>query len=129
MIYHIYFDAATRGQNGPSAAGAIIIANHSQTPFKTTLSTMSNHAAEFAAARFALACVAPLANQNDTLMLHSDSKIVIDSLTKGFAKHFMAEVTDINQQLDQYRNVILEWLPEKQNQGAHQLANQALATI
>ncbi|RRG17838.1 reverse transcriptase-like protein [Weissella viridescens] len=129
MIYHLYFDAATRGQNGPSAAGVIIVAAHSQTPFKTTLADMSNHAAEFAAASFALNCVAPLAEPTDTLMLHSDSKIVIDSLTKGYAKNFMADVTHINQQLDQYRNVILEWIPEKQNQGAHQLANQALATI
>lgn len=129
MIFKIYVDAATRGQNGPSSAGVLILTQQQQFQFKCSLPEMNNHLAEFKAMAFALDCVANMAQADDTLMLNGDSKIVIDALSKGYAKHFMDELRHINTQLEPYANVIVNWIPEKQNHGAHQLAQQALPPL
>ncbi|CAK8054065.1 ribonuclease HI family protein [Eupransor demetentiae] len=122
-MLQIYFDAARRPDTGQSAAGCLIINQGQQRQEKTTLpKTNSNHDAEFLAAIWALQLVSAEGN----LQLYSDSKIVVEALQKQYAKHFQAYVDRIQPLLDAYSLAFINWVPEKNNLGAHNLAQQAL---
>ena len=63
---------------------------------------------------------------NENVQIYSDSKIVTDALHKSYAKHYQGLVDEINLQLTPYPLVLINWVPEKENRGAHNLALQAL---
>ncbi|MBM7617215.1 ribonuclease HI [Weissella uvarum] len=128
MILKLFTDAATDPRTQLSAAGVIIQVDQQQFVYKKQLGPLNNHQAEFTAVQFGLHCLEQLDYPHATLMLHSDSSLVIDSLTKKYTKKYDDYLQTLNPLLDQYEQVILEWIPEKQNRGAHQLANQALHT-
>ncbi|QBO37189.1 ribonuclease HI family protein [Periweissella cryptocerci] len=122
----LYTDAATRGNPGPSAAGVLVVTDTEQIQLKFPLGQMSNHEAEFAAALIAFQQLPKYAQPNESIFFFTDSKIVDNSLTTGYAKNFQAYVDQINAIQDQFSLVISQWLPERDNHGAHNLANQAL---
>lgn len=128
MIVKVFSDAATNPQTKLSASGAVIINNGQQTQIKTTLPVDNNHEAEFLAAIwvFEQLQARALAQPIDTIMYYTDSRIVADAIGKGYAKHFNDLMERLTNLVDQYHLVVTEWLPEKQNQGAHRLALQAL---
>lgn len=128
MLIKLFTDAATKNGFGPSAAGVIIVINGKQIQLKHSLGNTDNHSAEFSAAIWAFEQLKryPEIVPDSTIMFYTDSRIVADAVGKNYAKNF----TDLAQRLitliDQYHIVLTEWLPEKQNLGAHRLALQAL---
>lgn len=126
MLIKIYSDAASQGNPGRSGAGVVILYNGKQIQKHHYLGIMSNHEAEFAAAIWAFEELSKIANYNDTIMYYADSKLVIDSIKKRYAKHFNELLLNLLAQQDQYQLLIPNWLPEKQNHGAHHLAWQAI---
>lgn len=95
---------------------------------KTPLQATTNHQAEFETARIGferlLAVVTDPAQV--TVLFYTDSQLVSDSLAKHYAKHYQSLVDALLQAQAPFQLVLTQWVPEKQNQGAHTLANQAL---
>lgn len=122
----LFTDAATKGNPGLSAAGVLLVIDGRQLQLKTTLGVLSNHEAEFAAALFAFEQLPKYARPNETIFFYTDSKVVDQSLANNYAKHFQSYVDKINAIQDQFPLVVSQWLPERLNKGAHNLALQAL---
>ena len=89
---------------------------------------VDNHLAEFLAVEMALKFVVASGWQAESLWLHSDSKIVIQSLEKRYVKETLyAEVLARILVLSETMPLLFwKWLPEKENQAADQLARYAL---
>ena len=126
MLIKIYSDAASQGNPGNSGAGLVILYDGQQIQRHHYLGNMSNHEAEFAAAIWAFQVLETLSSDTDTIMYYADSKIVIDSIHKRYAKHFSTQLAQLLHYYDSYHLIISTWIPEKQNRGAHQLAWQAI---
>lgn len=122
----LYTDAATKGNPGISGAGVLLVADGHQIQIKQALGVLSNHEAEFAAALFAFQQLPKYARPNETIFFFTDSKIVDQSLANNYAKHFQKYVNEINAIQDNFPLVVSQWIPERMNQGAHNLAIQAL---
>jgi len=128
-VYSLYSVAATQPQSGLSAGGILIIHDHHQTQLKVPLLAKTNHAAEFEVARLGFEKLSQLvgpASASTTVLFYTDSQIVNDSLTKHYAKHYQDQVDRLLVAQTPFQLVLAQWVPEKQNQGAHTLANQAL---
>ncbi|CAM3009804.1 MULTISPECIES: ribonuclease HI family protein [Leuconostoc] len=120
----IFVDAARNIQTGQSAAGAVIITNNKQRQLKTSLpDTQNNQEAEFLALIWALKT---LDSTTDIIQLYSDSQILIDAIHKNYAKHYQIYVDEISTLVSLHKLFLSQWLPEKENLGAHNLALQAL---
>lgn len=128
-MYTLYTDAATDADTQQSAAGILIVHDGSQTQLKASLPDGDNHHAEFYAALAGFDALIELLNHatDDISVRHfTDSKILADSIEKKYAKHYQPLVNDLLSKHDHFAMVITQWVPEKQNQGAHNLAQQAL---
>ncbi|CAH1853449.1 ribonuclease HI family protein [Convivina praedatoris] len=124
MLIKIHFDAARQPSTGHSAAGCLLIINGQQEQLKVPLPlTNDNHQAEFLAAIWALS---NLPTGKHQLHLYSDSKLLVDALNKNYAKHYQIYVDRLHTILAAYPLVLIDWVSEKQNQGPHHLALQAL---
>lgn len=129
FLFSLYTDAATQPESGLSAGGILLIHDHQQTQEKVALTATNNHTAEFEIATIALTRLRDqlgAAAGETTVLFHTDSQIVSQSLAKHYAKHYQAEVDRLLSVQSAFQLVLTEWVPEKQNQGAHTLANQAL---
>ena len=128
-MFSLYTDAATQPQSGLSAGGILIVHDHEQTQLKFALTATNNHAAEFEIARLGFLELARLVGADcatTTVLFYTDIQIVNDSLTKHYAKHYQSAVDALLAAQAPFQLVLTQWVPEKQNQGAHTLANQAL---
>ncbi|MDF7626884.1 ribonuclease HI family protein [Lactobacillaceae bacterium L1_55_11] len=122
-MLNLYVDAARKAETGQSTAGCVVIEAHQQRQLKAALpKTQDNHEAEFRAAYWALDQLGGA----DPLHLYFDSQIVVDALNKHYAKHYQDQVDAIDRLLADRPLVLVSWVPEKNNQGAHHLAQQAL---
>lgn len=123
----LYTDAATKGNPGPTGLGALLVAGQEQVQVKQAAPRpLSNHEGEFAAARFGFTTLQKRFPQAEIVYFYTDSRLLADAVGKGYAKHYQAELDLLLAQMDGFATVITQWVPEKQNQGAHHLANQAL---
>lgn len=119
----LYVDAARNVHNGQSAVGAVLIVNKHQQQLKNDLpQSADNHEAEFMGLIWGIKQL-PMV---DNLQIYTDSKIVADAIQKKYAKHYQSYVDRIISLLSEFPLVLISWIPEKQNHGAHQLAMQAL---
>ncbi|MFD1455456.1 ribonuclease HI family protein [Levilactobacillus lanxiensis] len=127
-MFSLYTDAATQPQTGLSAGGILIIHDHQQTQLSAPLTATTNHTAEFEIARLGFEKLATLATDpaHTTVLFYTDSQIVNDSVAKHYAKHYQHLVDDLLAAQAPFQLVLTQWVPEKQNRGAHTLANQAL---
>ena len=124
-MIRLYTDAATKGNHGIGGIGILVVAPgvHDQT--HAPLPEMSNHEAEFAAAKAGFERLLAL-KLSGMVSYRSDSRLVIDALNKGYAKHYATELTELLAVVDRFDPVICQWIPERQNHGAHALAQQGL---
>ncbi|WP_203648503.1 ribonuclease HI family protein [Secundilactobacillus yichangensis] len=128
-MYTLYTDAATNNETQHSAAGILIVHAGHQQQLHAHLPDSDNHHAEFYAALAGFNALLELLNgkaKNVTVQYFTDSKIVADSVEKRYAKHYQGLVDQLLAKQAEFNLVITQWLPEKQNQGAHNLAQQAL---
>lgn len=128
-MYTLYTDAATNNETLHSAAGILIVHAGKQQQLRASLPNSDNHHAEFHAALAGFDALLKLLNgtaANVTVQYFTDSKIVADSVKKRYAKHYQQLVDELLAKQAEFSLVITQWVPEKQNQGAHNLAQQAL---
>lgn len=123
----LYTDAATNPHSQQSAAGILLVDNGQQIQLKFPLPDVSdNHQAEFLAALTGLKECRARFGLTKPVFFYSDSQIVINSLNKNYSKSYPDLCHELCQACDQFNLLVNQWLPEKENQGAHNLALQAL---
>ncbi|MEG2937323.1 MAG: reverse transcriptase-like protein, partial [Vagococcus sp.] len=66
--------------------------------------------------------------QNETIFIYTDSKIVMESLHKEYVKdsRFKMHLEIILKLSHEFPSLFIEWIEEKNNKGADNLARQAL---
>lgn len=121
----MYTDAATKGNPGPTGLGVLIIDQHHQRQLTATVAKASNHEGEFLAAIHGFQYLLDNYDQQ-TILYYTDSRLLSDAIAKNYSKHYQNLLNQLNQLLDQETMVVTRWIPEKDNHGAHNLANQAL---
>ncbi|EHJ06766.1 ribonuclease HI family protein [Staphylococcus simiae] len=122
----IYFDAATSGNPGNSACGIIINENGEKYVYTHDLGVMDNHSAEWATFIRALEHARSL--NVTTALLYTDSKVIADSVDKGFTKNskfkpYFDQMSILEQSFDL---MFIKWIPRDQNKEANHHAKQAL---
>lgn len=93
---------------------------------KLFLPRASNHQGEFAAAIEGFAYLKKHFSNQETVLFYTDSRLLSDAVGKEHARHYENELNELLTSMDDFKTVVVQWVPEKENQGAHQLANQAL---
>lgn len=125
----LYVDAATRGNPGPSGIGILIVGKNIYEQLSFPLNTnMSNHEAEFSALLRGLEEIIKRNMMTDTLFVYTDSKIVAETIDKNHTSNhkFKPYLLEIQTLLASFPLILIQWLPEKQNKGADNLARQGL---
>lgn len=124
----IYVDAATRGNPGPSAGGVVILGDERHEQIHFPLGVCSNHEAEFRIFIQALELLVKRQLTKETVLIYSDSKIVVQTFEKKHAKNplFKPYLTNFCQLELAFSLLIVQWIPENKNKGADTLARQAL---
>ena len=125
-MFKLYTDAATMNNSGNSSCGILIVHNSEQYQEKLKLNSKDNHEAEFEACLLGFKAISPLTNKDSIIVYYTDSKIVHESLEKQYAKHYQEYVDHILEEQSKYSMVINNWIPDTKNEGAHNLATQAL---
>lgn len=125
----IYTDAATKGNPGPTGLGTLIVVNKKQYQLTNTIPLANNHQGEFQAAIDGFRYLTAHFSTQEVVLFHTDSQLVKDAVSKRYAKHYSKELATLLSLMDQFETVITRWIPEKENHGAHHLANQALHQV
>ena len=103
----MYTDAATKGNPGPTGLGVLIIDQHNQ----QQLYLLDHY------------------DHQQTILYYTDSRLLSDAIAKNYSKHYQNLLNQLNQLVNQETMVVTRWIPEKDNHGAHHLANQALHQV
>lgn len=124
----IYIDAATNQSKELSAGGMIIVQDKQQKQLHYSLQSKTNNEAEFEMLQLALTYCMEQAFHNSMIFIYTDSKIVTESIRKKHAKdeRFKIFLTPILDLLPKFPMLFIEWVGEKDNKGADNLARQAL---
>ncbi|MGL9728286.1 ribonuclease HI family protein [Enterococcus sp. DIV0756] len=121
----VYTDAAT---NTEKSGGGILIISEKQTQLAFSMTETNNHQAEFAVILRALHYLIDQGLNDQTILLHSDSKTAIKILDQGQTKNklFQPYLSEFNELAPQFPLLVLQWIPESKNKGADNLARQGL---
>ncbi|QIL46490.1 ribonuclease HI family protein [Vagococcus coleopterorum] len=124
----IYVDASTKGNPGPSGIGIQLIDGNHYLQLNYPLSDMSNHQAEFVAMEAGLTEAIERGLNDQTTFVYSDSKVVCETIDKNFTQNetFKPYLKRIQQLIPKFDLIIIQWIPERQNKGADNLARQGL---
>ena len=125
-------DAAVNGNPGKVGIGIEILYQKQQFLFKENSELlMDNHQAELWAIYRALIILKEKKWHQEMIFLNSDSKFAMMAIEKNYTKQITYQ--DILKKVQEERKIFpqlfLEWIPEKENRGADQLARQALQQI
>lgn len=122
----LYTDAATEPVTKRSAAGILLIDQGQQHQYKQPLPVGNNHTAEFLAAIAGFKTLLDTFGPGQSVFFFTDSQVVAESVSKAHSKNFNVELQTLLHLQDQCQVVITQWIPESENHGAHQLAQQGL---
>lgn len=124
----VYIDASTKGNPGPSGAGILITGEGLHQQIGLPLSVLSNHEAEFETLILALNYLIEHHHNEQTILLHSDSKTVVSTIDKNYTKNpaFTPYLEQFQALEAAFPLLIVQWIPESQNKGADKLARQGL---
>ncbi|EGO9009036.1 TPA: ribonuclease HI family protein [Enterococcus faecalis] len=127
-MLRIYVDAATKGNPGESGGGIVYLTDQSRQQLHVPLGIVSNHEAEFKVLIEALKKAIANEDNQQTVLLHSDSKIVVQTIEKNYAKNekYQPYLAEYQQLEKNFPLLLIKWLPESQNKAADMLARQAL---
>ena len=125
-------DAAVNGNPGKVGIGMEILYEKQQFLFKeNTDQLMDNHQAELWAIYRALIILQEKEWHHEVIFLNSDSKFAMMSIEKNYTKQvaYQEILKKVQGERKKIPQLFLEWIPEKENRGADQLARQALQQI
>ncbi len=125
-------DAAVNGNPGKVGIGIEILYEKQQFLFKeNTDQLMDNHQAELWAIYRALIILQEKEWHHEVTFLNSDSKFAMMAIEKNYTKQvaYQEILKKVQEERKKIPQLFLEWIPEKENRGADQLARQALQQI
>ena len=125
-------DAAVNGNPGKVGIGIEILYEKQQFLFKeNSEQLMDNHQAELWAIYRALIILQEKEWYQEMIFLNSDSKFAMMAIEKNYTKQvaYQEILKKVQEELQFFPQLFLEWIPEKENRGADQLARQALQQI
>ena len=125
-------DAAVNGNPGKVGIGIEILYEKQQFLFKESSDQlMDNHQAELWAIYRALIILQEKEWHHDMIFLNSDSKFAMMAIEKNYTKQvaYQEILKKVQGERNNFPQLFLEWIPEKENRGADQLARQALQQI
>lgn len=125
-------DAAVNGNPGKVGIGIEILYKKQQFLFKENSELlMDNHQAELWAIYRALIILQEKEWDQEMIFLNSDSKFAMMAIEKNYTKQiaYQAILKKVQEERKKFPQLFLEWIPEKENRGADQLARQALQQI
>lgn len=125
----LFVDGAATGKEGFAAIGILIVEDGVQKQIGLPLEEqMDNHQAEFEALLYGLRHLKAHNKQDQLVFCYTDSKLVAESIRKKYTKKAEHKIylEQVLQELAAFTNLYLEWIPEKENKGADNLARKAL---
>ena len=125
-------DAAVNGNPGKVGIGIEILYQKQQFLFKENADQlMDNHQAELWAIYRALIILQEKELDQEMIFLNSDSKFAMMAIEKNYTKQvaYQEILKKVQEERKKFPQLFLEWIPEKENRGADQLARQALQQI
>ena len=125
-------DAAVNGNPGKIGIGIEILYKKQQFLFKENSELlMDNHQAELWAIYRALIILQEKEWDQEMIFLNSDSKFAMMAIEKNYTKQITYQdiLKKVQEERKKFPQLFLEWIPEKENRGADQLARQALQQI
>ncbi len=125
-------DAAVNGNPGKVGIGIEILYKKQQFLFKENSELlMDNHQAELWAIYRALIILQEKELDQEMIFLNSDSKFAMMAIEKNYTKQIAYQdiLKRVQEERKKFPQLFLEWIPEKENRGADQLARQALQQI
>ena len=125
-------DAAVNGNPGKVGIGIEILYQKQQFLFKEySDQLMDNHQAELWAIYRALIILQEKDWHHEVVFLNSDSKFAMVAIEKNYTKQvaYQEILKKVQEERKKIPQLFLEWIPEKENRGADQLARQALQQI
>lgn len=125
-------DAAVNGNPGKVGIGIEILYQKQQFLFKENSELlMDNHQAELWAIYRALIILQEKEWNQEMIFLNSDSKFAMMAIEKNYTKQIAYQdiLKKVQEERKKFPQLFLEWIPEKENRGADQLARQALQQI
>lgn len=125
----LFVDGAATGKEGYAAIGILIVEDGIQKQIGIPLEDrMDNHSAEFEALLYGLRYLKTQNKQEQLIFCYTDSKLVAESIRKKYTKQaeHRLYLEEALQNMGAFTNFYLEWVPEKENKGADNLAKQAL---
>lgn len=125
-------DAAVNGNPGKVGIGIEILYKKQQFLFKENSELlMDNHQAELWAIYRALIILQEKEWDQEMIFLNSDSKFAMMAIEKNYTKQITYQdiLKKVQEERKKFPQLFLEWVPEKENRGADQLARQALQQI
>ena len=125
-------DAAVNGNPRKVGIGIEILYQKQQFLFKENSEIlMDNHQAELWAIYRALIILQEKEWYQEMIFLNSDSKFAMMAIEKNYTKQvaYQEFLKKVQEERKKFPRLFLEWIPEKDNRGADQLARQALQQI
>ena len=125
-------DAAVNGNPGKVGIGIEILYKKQQFLLKENSELlMDNHQAELWAIYRALIILQEKEWDQEMIFLNSDSKFAMMAIEKNYTKQIAYQdiLKKVQEERKKFPQLFLEWIPEKENRGADQLARQALQQI
>lgn len=122
----IFIDASTKQSPLHSACGIVLKLDNDQIEHGEYLGQIDNHIAEWQS----LIIGVKLAIQHEckTLLIKSDSKIVVDSIDKNYVKQsaFKPYLEEYLALIPYFDLVLINWIPRNQNKHADTIARRTL---
>lgn len=128
-MIRLYTDAAVNGNPGLAGVGLLIVKETDQHQMTIPLDgKWNNHHAEFKAVFLGLSWLIENHYTNEMTFCYTDSQIVAQSVEKKYVKDPVSQqyLKGILEMMAEFTMVTIEWIPERQNKGADNLARQAL---
>lgn len=119
-MLEIYVDGASAGNPGLSGIGIFLKGEGHSLQISEAIGVNDNHTAEFLAMIRGLQEAQRLGSK--MISVKSDSKIVVSSIEKRYAKHYNSLLQQIIELIDSFDLFFIKWIPSQQNKAADQLA-------
>ncbi|MCZ0716940.1 ribonuclease HI family protein [Aerococcus kribbianus] len=128
-MIRLSIDGSVDNQYGKAGVGIVWNENKQSKPFKFPLQQeMDNHQAEFWALRIAIELLKKAHKEGEIILCQTDSRTVFDAVEKNYHPQntYNRLAHRINEDLADFDQFNLLWVPERDNRGADNLAKQAL---
>ncbi len=133
-MIRLYSDAAVNGDPGQAGIGLLILFDYKdqeQHSIPLEGEKWDNHLAEFHALLEGLRLLILEGNNNQMTFCYTDSQILAEAIEKSYVKDsdFNSYLQKILVLMEEFPYISVQWIPNRENRGADNLARQALRRI